>query len=118
MTVRERLPDRRLRDVFEFRHCYPGGKPQIVTASVGRFADGRVAEVFIDLVRTEENLCMGTDKAITVDAHDASVVLSFALQHGADLPEIGKALLHGEDGVAHGFMGALIDALIRYGACP
>ena len=110
--TRVRLPNRRPGETFEFRHAYPGLWPLIVTATIGRNPeDGRIMEVFVNLVRTEESTWGGTDKQINVDAHDAAVILSIALQHGVDIDEIGHALLHGEDGVAHGFIGALIDAV-------
>lgn len=48
-----------------------------------------------------------------VDAHDASILISFALQHGASLRNMGAAMLRGEDGVAHALFGSLIDAAMR-----
>jgi hypothetical protein len=46
------------------------------TASASRFPDGRLAEVFLD------NHKAGS--AIGVLVRDGAIVLSFALQHGAD----------------------------------
>jgi hypothetical protein len=112
MSERERLPDRRLNERFEFEHCYPGGMPMVITASISRFPDGRPAEVFADLARAAHKE-LPTDKQLSVDAHESCVIISFALQHGAALSEIGKALLHGEDGVPHGFMGALIKSMLE-----
>ena len=43
MSERERLPDRREAELVDFEH---EGRKWTVT--VGRFADGRIAEVFID----------------------------------------------------------------------
>ena len=43
MSERERLPDRRAADLVDFEH-----DRRRWTASFGRFADGRVAEVFLD----------------------------------------------------------------------
>ena len=104
--TRVRLPNRRAAVNFEFDHVYPGADPRVFTATVGFYGDGAPAEVFVNLVD-------GTDKHVTVDAHDAAVLLSFALQHGASLADMGRAMLRGEDGVAHGFMGSLLDAIAR-----
>jgi hypothetical protein len=101
---RERLPNRRPALTFEFEHYYPVAGPRVFTATVGFYPDGRAAEVFVNLVN-------GTDKKISVDTHDAAVLLSLALQHGAGLHEMGSAMLRGSDGRAHGFMGSLLDAL-------
>lgn len=103
--TRNRLPNRRAALTLDFGHVYPGSEPRTFSATIGFFASGAPAEVFLNSVN-------GTDKHVTVDAHDAAVLLSFALQHGADLVEVGKAMLRAENGVAHGFMGALIDAAV------
>lgn len=103
---RERLPNRRAALTLDFEHCYPGAGPRIFTATVGLYPDGRPAEVFVSLVNR-------TEKKISVDVHDAAILISMALQHGASLADIGSAMLRGEDGVAHGFMGSLADAVLR-----
>ena len=110
MTERSRLPNRRVGVTFTFDHIYPGAPPRTFTVTTGYYPSsdetkpGKIGEVFLGLVN-------GTDKRVSVDAHDASVVLSFALQHGASLEEIGKACLRGDDGKAHGWIGSFIDAL-------
>ena len=43
MSDRERLPNRRVSELVDFEH---GGRKWTLT--VGRFADGRVGEVFLD----------------------------------------------------------------------
>ena len=101
---RKKLPPRRATKTFEFEHSYPGAEPRIFTASAGFYPDGKLGEAFVQLVN-------GNQKTVSVDAHDAAIVLSVALQHGADLKELGRAMLRGEDGKAHGFMGSMIDAL-------
>jgi hypothetical protein len=103
---RHHLPNRRSATTFEFPHCYPGAAPRVFTATVGFYDDGAPAEVFVSLVD-------GTDRSVSVDVHDTAVLLSFALQYGAHLEDMGKAMLRGEDGVAHGFVGSLIDALTK-----
>jgi hypothetical protein len=104
--TRNRLPNRRAALTLDFGHVYPGSEPRTFSATIGFFASGAPAEVFLNSVN-------GTDKQVTVDAHDAAVVVSFALQHGASLAEIGRAMLRDESGRAHGFLGAFIDAAVE-----
>lgn len=103
--TRERLPDRRAAMIVGFTHVTPAGQAFDFTAHVGFFPDGRPGEVFVDGAK----LTSQTD----IEAHDAAIVLSFALQHGAALDEIGGALLRGEHGEPHGVMGSLADAIAR-----
>ena len=103
--MRERLPDRRKALTFDFVHAYPGASERMFTASVGFHADGRVGELFVHAVD-------GASRNVNVDVHDAAIALSFALQNGANLADIGRAMLRSEDGRPHGFMGALIDAAL------
>lgn len=112
MNERRRLPDCRVGITFDFQHQYPGAYPMTFTATTGHYPAedptqlGEVGEVFVDLVN-------GTDRRVNVDVHDATVVLSIALQYGAPLSVIAKACLRGEDGRAHGFMGSLLDAVME-----
>lgn len=98
MTARERLPDRRLHEVIEFRH---GGVRYL--AGIGRFADGRLGELFLNSSKT------GTDLA-TAD-QDAAVVVSLALQHGCPAETIRRALARDPSGKARGAVGAILDVL-------
>jgi ribonucleoside-diphosphate reductase alpha chain len=96
--MRQRLPNRRHALTFDFEHA--GLK---YTATVGRFPDGRVAEVFIRNHKTNS----GAD----VNARDAAIILSFALQHGADISAIGRALSRDPRGHPSGVMGAVLDII-------
>jgi hypothetical protein len=104
-VTRERLPNRRAALIVGFTHITPAGQAFDFTAHVGFYPDGRPGEVFVDA----EHLSSQTD----VEAHDAAIVLSFALQHGASLGKISAALLRGEHGEPHGVMGSLADAIKR-----
>lgn len=96
MTARARLPDRRSAETFSFA---VGGLQ--FTCTVGRFSDGRVGEVFIDSNKG------GSGAAI--NARDAAIATSFALQHGADLAAIRRALCRDSHGRASGPLGAALD---------
>ena len=102
--TRNKLPSRRDAVTVDFQHVYPGSDPRTFTATVGFYPDGTIGETFVQLVNRK-------DKLVSADAHDATIVLSLAIQCGADLKEIGRSLLRDEHGRPHGFLGSLIDAV-------
>jgi ribonucleoside-diphosphate reductase alpha chain len=71
MAERVRLPNRRVSELVDFEHA---GRRWTLT--VGRFADGRVGEVFLDTPKAS---------AIGEIAADAAIAASVAFQHGAPL---------------------------------
>ena len=78
MLNRERLPDRRGAELVDFEH---GGRR--FTATVGRFNDGRIAELFID----------GPKEAPIVElAQESAIVASLALQSGCRFETLRHAL--------------------------
>jgi hypothetical protein len=76
--------------------------------TIGRFDDGRIAEIFLSNHKSNS----GADTA----ARDAAIVCSLALQHGADIEKIRKALCRDSHGRASGPLGAVLDALVEGGA--
>jgi hypothetical protein len=68
-TQRERLPNRRASEVFQFHH-----EGHSYTASVSRFPDGRLAEVFLDTAKA--------GSTIQAHAQNSAVLASLALQFG------------------------------------
>jgi hypothetical protein len=96
MSERERLPNRRLTDTFRFEHA---GHRYI--ASVGRFADGRPAELFLN---TDMQAGSTSDTTIA----DAAVCVSLALQYGCPLGVIQSAIRRGPDGEPSGPLGTAI----------
>ncbi len=79
MTGRTRLPNRRFSETFAFE-C--NGLRYV--AAISRFADGRISELFL-------NNHKGGSHA-DANARDAAIILSFALQFGADIAVIRRAL--------------------------
>jgi hypothetical protein len=73
------------------------------TATVSRFADGRLAEIFIT------NHKSGSDADTA--ARDSAIVCSIALQFGADVETIRKALCRDSRGNASGSLGVALDML-------
>lgn len=97
-VLRHRLPDRREHELIDFEH--DGFR---YVAGIGRFADGSLGEVFLNVAKS------GT--ALETHARDAAIVASIALQHGAPLGVIRHALTRNRDGSASGALGALLDML-------
>jgi hypothetical protein len=100
MATRQRLPNRRHASTFDFEHA--GLK---YTATVGRFADGRPAELFISNHKSNSSADVG--------ARDAAILASFALQFGADLDLIRKALSRDSQGRPSGVVGAALDIIAK-----
>ena len=79
MTARERLPNWRECVTFDFE---VGGLRY--TATFSRYPDGRISELFLSNHKSNSQA--------DTNARDAAIVLSIALQHGADLEVIRRAL--------------------------
>jgi hypothetical protein len=77
MTSRARLPNRRAASTFNFE---VGGLRY--TATVGRFHDGRIGELFLQNHKS--------DSSADTNARDAAIAFSFAVQH-FDAPCLGTA---------------------------
>jgi ribonucleoside-diphosphate reductase alpha chain len=75
------------------------------TASFSRFADGRVAEIFL------QNHKPGSQS--DSNARDAAVAASLALQHGCSLETLQRAVLRDPHGRPSTPLGAAIDAIAQ-----
>jgi hypothetical protein len=100
MSARERLPNRRSSQSFTFE--LHGLR---FTATVSRFPDGRIAELFLD------NHKAGS--AIGTLVRDAAIIFSFAVQFGADADAIRRALCRDSDGRALGPIAEALDRIIE-----
>jgi len=105
MTARDRLPNRRACLTFE---AEAGGLKYTVT--VGRYADGRIGELFITNYKS--------NSAADTNARDAAIAFSFAVQHGADSEAIRLALCRDSYGRPSGPLGAALDLLAEGGRRP
>jgi hypothetical protein len=99
---RQRLPDRRSSETFAVES---GGLAYVATVS--RFPDGRVAEIFLT------NHKAGSTAGIM--ASDAAVVASIALQHGVPLDTIRRALMRDSQGRPSGPLAAALDLIAADG---
>lgn len=96
MTERERLPARREAELLDFTHA---GRRWTVT--IGRFVDGRIAEVFID----------GSKEAPIVElAQESAIVASLALQSGCAFETLRHPLA-GRNAGPLGAALALVDGI-------
>ena len=93
---RQRLSNRRLSENFSFE--LNGLR---FTATISRFPDGRISELFLN------NHKAGNQS--DTNARDAAILLSFALQHGADINAIRKALCRDARTVRLGPVAAALD---------
>jgi hypothetical protein len=98
MSARARLPNRRLAETFELEVA--GLK---YTCTVGRFDDGSVAELFLSNHKS--------NSAADTNARDSAIVCSIALQFGADIETIRRALCRDARGGASGPLGAALDRI-------
>src|SRR5947208_7736273 len=95
---RVRLPDRRATETFSIE-C--AGLAYLATIS--RFPEGRLGEIFL----TNHKAGSAADTA----ARDSAIVCSIALQFGADVETIRKALCRDAAGRASGPLGVALDML-------
>jgi hypothetical protein len=96
--ARERLPNRRQCESFEFSHV-----GLAFTLCAGSYPDGRIAEIFLSSHKP--------GSPIEAIARDAAVTVSIALQFGADLETIRAALTRDHDGGPATAIGAALDKL-------
>jgi hypothetical protein len=96
MTARTRMPNRRGSETFDFE-----SQGLAFTATVSRFDDGRLGEIF--LTNHKAGSMAG------VNACDAAVVCSIAIQHGVPLEIIRRALMRDAYGRASGPLGVALD---------
>ena len=98
MTTRRRLPNRRGGETFDIEVAGLS-----YTCTVGRFADGQVAELFL------QNHKPGSQS--DSNARDAAVAASLALQYGCPLEELQRKLLRDPQGRPSTPLGAALDAI-------
>jgi hypothetical protein len=96
--TRKRLPNRRASETFTLECA-----GLAYTATVSRFADGRIGEIFLSNHKSNSH----ADTA----ARDAAITCSIALQFGADIETIRKSLCRDGRGNASAPLGVALDLL-------
>jgi hypothetical protein len=100
---RQRLANRRAHWLYRFECA-----GQVYTGGIGRFDDGRIAEIFINGSKV--------GSAAEANAQDAAIVASIALQYGCPLETIRHALIR--TGGSGGPLTALLDEVERQSEDP
>jgi hypothetical protein len=100
MTPRRRLENRRAALSFDIEVA--GLR---YTCTVGKYPDGAVGEVFLNNHKS--------NSAADVNARDSAIMCSIAIQFGADVEIIRKALCRDSHGRANGPLGAALDIIAR-----
>ena len=73
------------------------------TATVGYYPNGRIGELFLNNHKS--------NSTADTNARDAAIAFSFAVQHGAEIEDIRRALSRDSHGRASGPLGAALDLL-------
>lgn len=98
--MRQHLPQRRAAETLSFSH---DGVNYVGT--LGRFADGKPAEVFMNSSKI--------DTSSDINARDAAVAASLALQFGCSIETLQHALARKPDGSAMGPLGKFLDLITK-----
>ena len=104
MSNRERLPNRRGAEILDFKTLRRGpAEPISYTATLGYFADGRLAEVFLRSAKS------GTD--LNIQSLETAVAVSMALQYGCPAEVLRSAMPRTDRKEPEGAVGMLLDIL-------
>lgn len=106
MIARRILPQRRRAETFDLAF---GGLNKAHVITLGFYDDGALGEVFINGGKSGE--------LVEAIARDGAVLLSLALQYGAELTNIASAITRDDQGQPASVVGAVIDVL-NSGAQP
>lgn len=99
--MRKRMANRRLAVHFKFDHVTVAGSRYFI-GSVGFFEDGTIGELFI-------NTEMKAGSEADINAADAAVAISLALQYGCPLEVLREAMKRNVDGSPMGPISHALD---------
>ncbi len=102
MPTRELLPQRRRSETFNLDW---GNMVRAYTVTVSYYNDGRIGEIFIVGGKSGEQI-----EAI---ARDGAVSVSIALQYGANIHTLAKAITRDSQGQPQTIIGAVLDHLVK-----
>lgn len=104
--ARRKLPNRRFVGTLDFQTFQRlGCNPIRYTASLGYYPDRKLGEVFLISGKA------GTD--LSIQAQEAAIAVSFALQYGCPIEEMRAAMPRTQDGDPEGAIGMLFDILSK-----
>lgn len=93
---RDLLPQRRAGEGFDFEF-----EGQSFVATVGRYPDGRIGEIFVNGQKL--------DTALDIYARDLGMAISIALQYGATVDGLAKTMTRDAAGKPQGLGGYVLD---------
>jgi hypothetical protein len=96
------LPQRRQAETFDLDF---GGLAKAHTITIGFYEDGSIGEVFINGGKSGE--------IVEAMARDAAVILSMALQFGANLEDVQKAITRDGQDDAQSIIGVVVDRMAK-----
>lgn len=101
--VRHRLPDRRLSQTYSFEHA-TGSSSQRYHVTVGFYPDESPGEIFI-------NSSQKAGSEADINANDAAVAVSLALQYGCPISTLCEAVRRNPDGTPQGPLAHALDIM-------
>ena len=94
------------RGCFSFTITFQGERYDV---TVGSYDDGRPGEVFINRILGKNSAKVGT--LLDGVCRDSAILMSLAIQYGADLATMRHAITRNEDGEPSTIVGAIVDYL-------
>jgi hypothetical protein len=107
-VARELLPNRRIS--CNFTTSFAGEKYDV---TVGFYPDGRIGETFVNRIRDKSAARLG--EQLDGICRDSAILLSFALQYGAPLNAISRAVTRNDDNEPSTIVGALVELMEKLG---
>lgn len=98
--TRKTLPNRRYSETFDIS-CLGSN----YAVQVGYYPEGQVGEIFINSHRVGSQA--------DINARDAAVLLSLALQNGIAPDDVIESLMHDANGKPEGVVGMIVAAVIE-----
>jgi hypothetical protein len=81
--------------------------------TVGFYPDGRIGETFVNRIRDKAAARLG--EQLDGICRDSAILLSFALQYGAPLNAISRAVTRNDDNEPSTIVGALVELMEKLG---
>ena len=101
MSERRRLPQRRRSETYDIDYR---GLKKLHTVTLGYYDDGRIGEVFISAGQSGD--------VIEAMARDTAVIISIALQLGANIVDIKAALTRDDQDQATSIIAVVVDSMV------
>lgn len=101
-AIRAALPARRQAQSFTLDW---GGVQRAYEVTCGYYADGKLGEIFINGGKSGEQ--------IEAVARDGAVLLSIALQYGAEIQTLAGAVTRDVNNAPQSIIGAVLDEILR-----